>query len=366
MEELIVNLHMHTTYSDGSGSHADIARAALSTEVDVVIVTDHNVLVKGVEGYHSDDHRRILLLVGEEVHDQGRDPQKNHLLVMGASRELATFAPDPQRLIDQVQRAGGVCFIAHPRDPALPAFHEPDISWVDWNVYGYQGIELWNGFSELKTVIHNQWDSLFYAFNPQYIATGPIPQVLEKWDELTGAGERIAAVGGSDAHALDMHLGPIHRTIFPYQFHFQTINTHILVPNGLAGDLNPDRSMVYDALAKGHSFIGYDLPASTRGFRFMATGKDATVSMGEEIQLNEGLTFQIRLPMKAECQLIHNGKVARTWRDREICAFNANQPGVYRVEVYIEFLGKRRGWIFSNPIYVRASHPVRNRVQPKR
>jgi hypothetical protein len=28
-------------------------------------------------------------------------------------------------------------------------------------------------------------------------------------------------------------------------------------------------------------------------------------------------------------------------------------PGVYRVEAYIEFKGKRRGWIFSNPIYVK-------------
>ncbi|MGZ9235150.1 MAG: histidinol-phosphatase, partial [Anaerolineales bacterium] len=36
---------MHTVYSDGSGTHKDIAQAALRTGLDVVIVTDHNVLV---------------------------------------------------------------------------------------------------------------------------------------------------------------------------------------------------------------------------------------------------------------------------------------------------------------------------------
>ena len=52
MQEIIVNLHMHTRYSDGSGTHRDIAQAAMQAGVDAVIVTDHNVLVQGVEGYY--------------------------------------------------------------------------------------------------------------------------------------------------------------------------------------------------------------------------------------------------------------------------------------------------------------------------
>jgi hypothetical protein len=366
MEELIVNLHMHTEYSDGTGSHEDIARAALDTGIDVAIVTDHNVLVKGLEGYREANRRKVLILVGEEVHDQAREPQKNHLLVLGANRELATFAKDPQRLIDQVQHSGGVCFLAHPQDRELPLFHEPDISWVDWQVYGYNGIELWNGFSEFKNVIHSRTDSIFYALRPQYIAEGPMPQVLEKWDELTASGEHISAIGGSDAHALHMHLGPIHRTIFPYEFHFQTINTHILTPRALSSDLNADRQMILSALANGQGFVGYDLPAPTKGFRFTAMGRESSASMGEEIDLNEGVTLQIRMPSKAECRLIHNGKPVKMWNDREICAYNAIQPGVYRVECYLNYLGKQRGWIFSNPIYIRPPRPVRNRVIPSR
>ena len=75
MHEIIVNLHMHTRYSDGSGLHKDIAAAAIRQGLDAVIVTDHNVLVKEFEGYHRDGQKRVLMLVGQEVHDQARDPQ---------------------------------------------------------------------------------------------------------------------------------------------------------------------------------------------------------------------------------------------------------------------------------------------------
>ena len=175
MHEIIVNLHMHTRYSDGSGTHKDIATAALKAGVDAVIVTDHNVLVQGFEGYYKEKTKKILMLIGEEIHDQARDPQKNHLLAFGAGRELATFAENPQRLIDQVREAGGLSFLAHPDDPAAPAFKETDISWEDWSVQNYTGIELWNALSELKTIVPTKLHGAFYAFFPALVAHQPIP-----------------------------------------------------------------------------------------------------------------------------------------------------------------------------------------------
>lgn len=352
MQELIVNLHNHTIYSDGTGTYQDLADAALATLPDVVIVTDHNLLVSGAEGYHQKGSRRVLILTGEEIHDRTRDPQKNHLLVFGANRDLAPYVASPQNLIDQVHKSNGLSFIAHPFDPELKAFHQEDISWVDWDVRGYNGIELWNGFSEFKTNVRTRLDAIFYAFFPQYLARSPLPAALQKWDALLSSGKKVTAVGGSDAHALSARMGPLRRTVFPYTFHFRAINTHILADAPLSGDLATDRALVYNALRKGRAFIGYDLPHPTNGFHFTAQGKDGNAVIGDEIRLGAGVTLQIRLPAKAECRLLCNGDLIRTWKDREICAQTISKPGAYRVECYLEFLGQQRGWIFSNPIYV--------------
>ena len=353
MPELTVNLHVHTPYSDGSALHAEIAQTALKTGLDVVICTDHNLLVRGIEGYYKENQKRVLLLVGEEVHDRTRDIQKNHLLVFGAEKEMVGKAADPQALVDAVTQAGGMSFIAHLYDPAAPAVGERDISWIDWSVRGFTGIELWNGFSEFKSLLKSKALAVFYAYFPKRIAHGPAPETLERWDQLLSEGGRVVAIGGSDAHALSASMGPFRRTLFPYQFHFQGINTHLIVPEPLSGELVPDKKMVYAAFREGHAFVGYDLPAPTHGFRFSAKSKHNSALMGDEIFPENGVTLQIALPYRCECRLLKDGKEVKTWINREVCAYNTTEPGVYRVEAYIHYKGKRRGWIFSNPIYVR-------------
>jgi hypothetical protein len=352
MHELTVNLHMHTIYSDGSGSHADLARAALKTGIDVLLVTDHNVLVSGQDRYHKEGGKSCLLLACEEIHDQARVPQKNHLLVFGAGKELASLASDPQNLIDTILLNKGVCFIAHPIDPELRAFGEDDISWVDWQVAGFTGIELWNGFSELKSIVNRKLDGLFYAFLPALIARGPLPATLSLWDELIKKHGRVVAVGGSDAHARKMSMGPLRRTIFPYEYHFSAVNTHLLVDHPLSGELDLDRDRIIDALRYGRGFIGYDLSCPTRGFRFAAQHRDGKLEMGDEMNARGPVNLQVMLPAAADVILIKDG---RPWKHThgQMLTATTDEPGVYRVEAYRQHLGRRRGWIFSNPIYLR-------------
>jgi hypothetical protein len=351
--ELIINLHMHTNYSDGSGSHLDIAQAALRAGLDAVIVTDHNIYVAGPEGYYKDGKKRILLLVGEEVHDQAREPQKSHLLVFGTGKEMSPYANNPQQLIDSVRQAGGYSFLAHPVERAAPSIGETAIDWVDWQVQGFNGIELWNGFGEIKSLIPTKLHAIFYAFLPMLIAHAPYEEVLSKWDELLTGGQRVYAIGGSDAHALKLSLGPIKRVVFPYQFHFSAINTHILASEPLTGELHHDRQLILDSLAQGHCFVGYDLPGRTAGFRFTAQGRDKDVIMGDEIPSEGGVTLQIKLPAPADCRLLRDGKVIGTWTRHQVCTHITTEPGVYRVEVFKRYLGKKRGWIFSNPIFIK-------------
>jgi hypothetical protein len=352
MPEIRVNIHMHTRYSDGSGTHREIANAALQSGLDAVIVTDHNVFVEGVEGYYEDGHDRVLMLVGEEIHNQTRQPQKSHLLVFGAGRELSYLAWDLKKLIERIHENGGVAFVAHPNDPAAKLINEPALTWEDWDAAGLDGLEIWNGLSEFKSRISSLGHMLYYAYKPSKIAKGPFPETLRIWDDFLATGRHLAAIGGSDAHALKVQYGPIKRTIFPYSYHFRMINTHLILDEPLNGDINHDRALILTALKAGKSFIANDSPESGCGFIFSAKGIDGQAGMGETISGKSGVTLQIRLPSPAECRLLMNGEVIQIWRAQTLCTFITSKAGAYRVEVYRNSQGRRVGWIFSNPIYI--------------
>lgn len=354
MHEIVANIHMHTRHSDGSGSHADLISAAQRAGLDAIIVTDHNKLVREFEGYHGEGDKKLLVLVGEEVHDRALDPEKNHLLVLGASTEMVQFASDPQKLIDHAGKAGGLTFLAHPHDIEVPWLKADDISWVRWDVQNYTGIELWNALTEMKPLMPTKLRGAFYLFVPSLIAHGPNPRTLTKWDELLAAGRRVAAIGGSDAHAWVVSQGPIRKLAFPYEFHFRSVNTHILLSEPLSGDLATDRQAVYAALAQGSAFIGYDLPAPTRSFRFWAEADGGPVQMGLERSIGNGAILRAQLPRPAELRLLRNGKlVSHHHKTREL-SFDTSKPGVYRLEAFVRYRGARRGWIYTNPIYLRA------------
>jgi len=347
-------MHAHTRYSDGSGSHTEIAQAALRVGLDFVIVTDHNVHVSGVEGYYYGDgpDQRVLLLVGEEVHDARRDPQVNHLLVYGAEDELAPYASEPGQLFAEAASRGASTFLAHPVERAAPLFGEPALPWVSWDVEGFTGLELWNTMSEFKSFLSSQSMAIRAAFNPDAFITGPFPETVALWDKLLRDGKRVKIIGGSDAHANTYSMGPISRTLFPYEFLFRCVNTHILTSIPLNGEFERDKQLVLSAIREGQCFVGYDLPAPTRGFQLTAQGLNTSAVMGEWLRLGHGVTLQIVCPQIAYVRLIRDGAVILEEREGTHRTFIATQPGAYRVEAYLPYKGKRRGWIFSNPIFI--------------
>ncbi len=351
--EYVGNLHMHTTYSDGEGSHADIARAAQIAGIDFVIVTDHNVLVQGVEGYYGDDSNGyVLVLTGEEVHDQARNPQCNHVLVYGAEMEVAQCATDLQGLIDAVNAAGGLGFIAHPNDPPLDNWNEPAIPWADRQVERFAGLEIWNYMSNFKGLLTSRRRTLRAAFRPEEMIVGPEPETLVLWDKLLDEGRRVVGIGNSDAHAITYRFGPLSHVVFPYDFLFNCVNTHVLLSQPLTGNVQDDKAALYRAIAMGNCFIGYDIPGNTRGFRFSAHGQHGTTIMGGSIRLGPGVTLQALAPARCHIKLIHKGKVIAESRGRENLTYTAQATGAYRVEVWQDFMGQERAWIFSNPIYI--------------
>ena len=355
MEEVVGNIHMHTRYSDGAGSHDDIARAAITAVLDFVVVTDHNVWVAGAEGYYEEkigeNHGRVLMLIGQEVHDMRRDPQVNHCLVIGAEQEMAPHASNPQELIDKVHEAGGYTFLAHPYDPPAPYIKEPSYHWVDWDIHGYTGLELWNYMSSFKSPLTSLVPTLRAILKPEKFITAPPASTLRKWDELLTAGHKVAVTGGSDAHAHTYHAGPISRTIFPYEHMFRAVNTHLLLEKPLKNDFEQDKAAVIEAIGHGRGWVGYDAILPTKGFRFSAQGRNKGV-MGQTVRMDAGTTIQVVAPSKAHLKLIHNGTVVAEAAHDISLTYIAFEPGAYRLEAWLTIGKQCYGWIFSNPIYL--------------
>lgn len=353
MQEFILNVHNHTRYSDGNATHRQLAEAAYSAGIDGVFVTDHNVFVDNVAGYYEIGEQKIMLLVGEEVHDRLLDPQKNHLLVLGAQAELTQYSANPQNLINQARERGGLTYLAHPFEDALPLFNETDITWENWAATGYTGLEVWNGLSELKTVVRNRFEALIAALVPNAIARGPNQDAMRKWDELNAAGGQFYALGGTDSHQLRVSMGPFTKTLFPYEWHYQTINNHVLLQDPLFGDFEEDRQRIIVAMRNGNYFIGYDLPEWTTGFRFYGSTQGSHIPMGGSARLDAPVTLQASLPARCLAVLYRDGAEAARWVNQEKCAFHVSEPGVYRIQCYIQYYGRQRTWIISNPIFIK-------------
>ena len=361
------NLHIHTRYSDGEKLHAEIAHDAITAGLDFIVVTDHNVYVTGVEGYYENGSgKRVLLMTGEEVHNVRRQPQASHFLAYGAGKELASYAPDPQALIDETLGAGGYGFLAHPYEKDLPLIDSPDLGWHDWDIEGFSGLEIWNYMSVFKNIVARRLEGLrwrnklteslvglWMTLHPERYMEGADPETLALWDGFLARGMRVTAIGNSDAHGTPMSLGPIHRVIYPYEFLFRAVNTHVLVPEPLNGDLAHDRALLLRAVGRGHGCVGYDMPASTAGFRFTVKGAQKGI-MGDKMPLGAaGATLQVMTPARCRIRIIRHGAVvAQAERDSNL-AYMPTEPGAYRVECHILYEGQERGWIYSNPIYLR-------------
>jgi hypothetical protein len=347
-DEYVGNIHLHTTCSDGTATHEEIARIARGVGLDFVIPTDHNVLSKEKEGWYG----HTLLLVGEEVHDTQRVPEANHYLAFDITKDVACYAKDPQAVIDAVNAQGGFGFIAHPFERNAPLFNEAALPWVDWTVTGYTGLEIWNYMSEFKAHLPNILQAVLSAYFPQAAMRGPFPETLARWDELLRT-RKVVAICGSYAHATTYRLGPLIREVFSYKHLFQVSNLHILTEEVFDGQLDHDKRVIYDALKKGHCFTAYDLLSDTQGFRFTARSGTAEAIMGDEITLQSQVLFEVSSPQRAHIRLLRDGTIVADTRGKKL-HYAAREQGVYRVEAYRRYLFRKRGWVFTNPIYVRA------------
>ena len=330
-------IHIHTTYSDGTGTYAEIIRTARQQRLDFLIVTDHNTLQafdEHREGWYppeataSTDDGRTLVLANDEI-----SAPDGHVVAIGVTQPVSRDQSS-QAIIDAIEQQGGLAFLAHPHYARKP--------WTNWSVQRYTGMEIYN-FAEDAATQHKLLLVLRgMACTPDAFYRRLIRRPtwnLAQWDRLLSEGGRIVGIGSADAHG----LRPLRLRLAPYDLLFRTIRTHVLAPE-------LSRARLLEALRAGHAYAALDLLGDATGFVFRAEAGDGHVAaqMGDQMAWAPNLSLVIYTPTTAELRLMRDGQLigtrrAQQWRHR------LDAPGVYRLEVFLH----HRFWIASNPIYVR-------------
>jgi len=336
--DLACVVHCHSTYSDGTGTVAEIAAAAARAGADAVLLTDHDTLAarrQREERWHG----TVLVCVGLEVSPYNR----NHYLAFGVDSEIAHAGMAPGEIAAAVAAAGGIGFAAHPFSRGSERFARArGMPFGDLSAPAMTGIELWSWVTDTAERIGSIRDGLRFVAAPQRFVDVPPARNLAAWDALCAV-RPVVALGGIDAHQIGWRVaGRVPVRLMAYHRSFRHLRTHVLLDRPVSGDAVRDVAAIYAALGAGRCYLAVDSVAPARGFRF--------AGMGEEVAAP--FTVSAHLPQPATLRLLRDGRLLRETHDLALEQV-AEEPGVYRVEALLPAYGRQRMWIVSNPVYVR-------------
>ena len=339
-QEIVGCIHIHSQYSDGSGTIPEISAIAREAGLDYIMITDHNnlrALQNGEEGWYGN----VLTIIGYEINDID---DANHYLAFGLREEINRNLPAPE-YVRQVREQGGFGIIAHPDEKRTHLPEHPPYPWTAWDSDDYQGIEIWNQMSEWMEGL-TPWNKLWRFVNPRKSILAPQQQTLARWDRVN-ARRKVVGIGGVDAHAhkYEMWGGLIRVTIFRYKIQFKTIRTHLLLSRSLQAGMDMDeaKKIVFHALLNCRVFISNYFNGDARGFRCTAENSRGTAQMGDSLVFRKPTYLHVRLPASGSIRLIREGKTVQE-KEEQNATFSLPGAGLYRVEVY----RKNRAWIYTN------------------
>jgi hypothetical protein len=347
LHDLACVVHLHSTYSDGTGTVAQIAAAGRRAGVDVVLLTDHDTLAAlPEEGWHGP----VLLLVGEEVSPPARD----HTLVLGVEREIDRTLSGAE-VVAAAARAGALSFAAHPFSRGSERFSRfgEGMPHTGLAAPGLTGIELWSFVTDTAERIRSVREGLLFAAAPLRVLDHPPRHNMVEWDRMCRS-RRVVAIGGLDAHQIGVRVrGHVPLRLMGYARSFRQLRTHVLCSEPPDGSLDHDRFQIYDALREGRCYIAVDELAPARGFSFWGDGAASPLPMGAEAPADGGWTLRARLPRPAELRLLRDGSPIAVVQGAALDVEVDDRPAVYRVEARLPYRGRQLTWIVSNPVYLR-------------
>src|ERR1700738_1359564 len=103
-------LHLHTSYSDGWPSPAEVVdHVTLETSLDVIAITDHDTIEGALRAAeHSERTAGVPVIAGEEV-----SSRQGHILGLFLERRIPPGL-SAAATVDEIHNQGGLAIAAHP------------------------------------------------------------------------------------------------------------------------------------------------------------------------------------------------------------------------------------------------------------
>jgi len=331
-------IHIHSKFSDGSGTIEEIVAEAQRANLDFIIISDHhNHESKKFEGRYGN-----LNLIGAYEWD---DSKKNHSLMFN-SEIIYPQNWSIQKLLDTVNQKKESLFMAHPSDKYKPFWGKDPYPWNYWeNHPGINGIEIWNFFSEWREKV-NEKNYLETIQNPSQFLTGPHQETIDFWDKVN-LERAFPAIGGLDAHAFNRKVMDQDFVILPYYESFCAVQTHVFLPEEIENNFESYKAAILNAIMKGNSFIINQAIADIGNLHFSCTSDNESYMPGSKIELKENPVLKIDTGIKASVDIFRNGSKIESSLDFQM-KLSIKESGNYRFQIFVE--GKP--WVFSNNYYV--------------
>ena len=372
-------LHAHSAFSHDSRSKIEeVVAGAKAAGVSAILFTEHPA---DHYDYFRDGHRGmndgVLLVPGAETGGFLAYPTKS-------TQQEKTETP--QQFADLVKRDDGMIFLCHLEER------------MDWQINGLTGSEIYNTHADVMS------ETKFLAsLKSPFGLLGLMPALqkypqemfgaildypadyLKRYDELCQIAPHTG-IAGDDSHhnqgvkavlqedgkvLIEDRLGKkvaeldptkiallkglvankkpgdtvLEVDMDPYERSFRHVSTHLLLP-----ELN--EMEVWSALRAGRAYVAFDWLCDPTGFVFQAKRGDERFPMGSQIVDPAGLKLETAAPLPGIVKLIRDGKVLREDRSSKF-EFEVTEPGIYRIEYWLNVAGELRPWILSNPIYIR-------------
>ncbi len=369
-----------------AGTPEEMLRDAKRIGVDAIFLSDHHRPPLDFMDSWRGLRDGVLFVPGSEAHG---------FLIHPEASVAAHMDGDAASLLREVNRGAGMAFLSHVEER------------VDHPMDGLTGMEIYNRHADALDDGDSMRALVAWIVDPDQSKT--FAQAIElypeevfgaqfdypalylaKWDRET-AQRRVVAVNANDCHHNQVFVvikvddnsvrvgtivdDPDEMTVFhaddwprlpelvrghqpgdtvgrydldPYWVSMRNSTTHILAP-----DLT--EQSIRAAVAAGHVYVAHDWLADPTGFSFyIADGEAPAAIMGDEWTLEDGTEADLRarFPLPSHIRLLRNGdEIAFT--EALSLTHRLDQPGVYRVEGWLEVDGEWRTWIYSNPLYVR-------------